>query len=139
VSFKFRFYNILLHVTHTHIELEVTLFFRGYLFYSPKDKKVFVTINVRFREKDYVNNFKPKSEVLLEQMLEARNSTSSIVLEDEVIVSSTPQITTNETPSTILPCRNGRIVRTPDRFLLLFFHFLAFCSGGSSNLLGLFP
>jgi len=28
VSFKFRFYNILLHDTHTHIKLEVTYFFK---------------------------------------------------------------------------------------------------------------
>jgi hypothetical protein len=30
VPFKFCFYNILLHDTHTHVNLEVSLFFRFY-------------------------------------------------------------------------------------------------------------
>ena len=34
---------------------------RGGLFYSPSDKKVFVSINVTFLEDDYMTNFKPRS------------------------------------------------------------------------------
>ena len=34
---------------------------RGGLFYSPSDKKVFVSTNVTFLEDDYMTNFKPRS------------------------------------------------------------------------------
>jgi hypothetical protein len=61
----------------------------GYLFYSPKDKKVFVSTNARFLE-DYVNNFRPKSKVALDEMLDSRSNTSSKVSKDEVVVLHTP-------------------------------------------------
>lgn len=54
---------------------EVCLFFgyfkgtRGGLFYSPKDRKVFVSTNVIFLEDDYVNNFKSKDRVVPKEML----------------------------------------------------------------------
>jgi hypothetical protein len=89
----------------------------GYLFYSHDDNKVFVTTNARFLENDYVNNFKPKSKVVVEEMLDARNDISSKAPEDKVVVSNTPQLTTGETSSTIIPRRCGRIVRIPDRFM----------------------
>jgi hypothetical protein len=59
---------------------------RGYLFYSPKEIKVFVTTNVRFLEEEYVNNNRPKSEVVLEEMVDERKTTSSEGPEDEVVV-----------------------------------------------------
>jgi len=34
-----------------------------------------------------------------------------------VVVSNTPQITVDETPSSIIPRRSGRIVRALDRFI----------------------
>lgn len=37
------------------------------LFYNLKDRKVFVSTNVRFLEDDYVNEFKSKSRVVLEE------------------------------------------------------------------------
>ena len=36
---------------------------RGYLFYSCKDNKVFVSTNAKFLENDYMNNFTPRSRV----------------------------------------------------------------------------
>lgn len=45
---------------------------RGYLFCSLEEKKVVVTTNNRFRKEDYVNNYKPKSKVVLEETLDAR-------------------------------------------------------------------
>ena len=36
---------------------------RGYLFYSHKDNKVFVSTNAKFLENDYMNNFTPRSRV----------------------------------------------------------------------------
>ena len=41
---------------------------RGGYFYSPKDQKVFVTTNVTFLEHDYMNNYKPQSKVVLEEL-----------------------------------------------------------------------
>ena len=54
--------------------LEVCLFIgypkgtRGGLFYSSSEKKVIVSTNAKFLEEDYVNNFKPKSKVILEEL-----------------------------------------------------------------------
>jgi hypothetical protein len=59
-------------------KIEVCLFVgyfkgtRGGLFYSVKDRKVFVGTNAIFLEDDYVNNLKSKSKVTLEEMLDAR-------------------------------------------------------------------
>jgi hypothetical protein len=50
---------------------------RGYLLYSPKEMKVFVITNVRFLEAEYVNNNRRKSEVVLDEMVDARKTTSS--------------------------------------------------------------
>ena len=41
---------------------------RGGLFYSPLDKKVFVSTNATFLENDYMTNFKPHSKVVLEEL-----------------------------------------------------------------------
>ena len=41
---------------------------RGGLFYSPSDKKVFVSTNATFLEDDCMKNFKPRSEVVLEEL-----------------------------------------------------------------------
>jgi hypothetical protein len=90
---------------------------RGYSFYSPKEMKVFVATNARFLKEEYVNNNRPKSEVILDEMVDVRETTSSEFFEDEVVVSNTPQITVDETPSSIIPRRSGRIVRALDRFI----------------------
>ena len=41
---------------------------RGGLFYSPQDNKVFVSTNATFLENDYMENFKPRSKVVLEEL-----------------------------------------------------------------------
>ena len=38
----------------------------GCLFYSPQDRKVIVSTHFTSLEEDYINNFKPKSKVILE-------------------------------------------------------------------------
>ena len=43
---------------------------RGYLFYSHKDNKVFVSTNAKFLENNYMNNFTPRSKVLLAKVNE---------------------------------------------------------------------
>ena len=42
---------------------------KGYYFYSPSDLKVFVSTNAKFLEKDYMNEFIPKSRIVLNEML----------------------------------------------------------------------
>ena len=41
---------------------------RGGLFYSPSDKKVFISTNATFLEDDCMTNFKPCSKVVLEEL-----------------------------------------------------------------------
>ena len=41
---------------------------KGYLFYNHKDNKVFVSTNAKFLEDDYVNNFNPRSKVVLAEL-----------------------------------------------------------------------
>ena len=43
-------------------------------FYSSLEKKVIVSTNAKFLEADYVNNFKPKSKVILEELYSAQES-----------------------------------------------------------------
>jgi hypothetical protein len=50
-------------------------------------------------------------------MVDAGNTTSSKVPEDEVVVSDTPQITVDETPSNVISRPSGKIVRALDRFI----------------------
>ena len=47
---------------------------RGGLFYSSLEKKVIVSTNAKFFEEDYVNNFKPKSKVILKELDSAQES-----------------------------------------------------------------
>ena len=47
---------------------------RGGLFYSSSEKKIIVSTNAKFFEEDYVNNFKPKSKVILEELDSAQES-----------------------------------------------------------------
>ena len=41
---------------------------RGGIYYNPKDKKVIVSTHATFLEDDYMNNFKPRSKVVLEEL-----------------------------------------------------------------------
>ena len=45
---------------------------RGELFYNSSNKKVFVNTHVTFLKEDYVNNFKLKSKVILEELVSAQ-------------------------------------------------------------------
>ena len=45
-----------------------------YFFYSSSEKKVIVSTNAKFLEEDYVNNFNPKSKVILEELDSAKES-----------------------------------------------------------------
>ena len=57
---------------------------RGGIFYNPRDKKVFMSIHAKFLEHKYINDFKPRSKVLLEDIFERKtqNDTTRVVEND---------------------------------------------------------
>ena len=66
------------HKLESHIEVCLFIGYpkgtRGGLFYSSSEKKVIVSTNEKFFEEDYVNNFKPKSKVILKELDSAQES-----------------------------------------------------------------
>ena len=73
------------------------IFFVGYqkgivggLFYSHKDNKVFVSTNAKFLENDYMNDFTPKSRVVLAEMNEPVIEQSMDETRNDVVVLDTP-------------------------------------------------
>ena len=92
---------------------------KGYLFYSRKDNKVFVSTHAKFLEDDYVNNFNPRSKVVLAELDEPVIEQPMDETRDDVVVLDTPQDSTHEMSSTQVPHRCGRIVWPPIRFISL--------------------
>ena len=86
----------------------------GY-FYSPKDNKVFVSINARFLENDHIRNHKSNKKVVLEEIDNDEISDLTKDQNDEIIVdqpdvrSETTQI--EEHPFSLR--RSDRVVRQP--------------------------
>ena len=102
------------------------VFFVGYpketvggLFYSHKDNKVFVSTNANFLENDYMNDYTPRSRVVLAEMNEPVIEQPMDETRDDVDVLDTPQNSTHEMTSTQVPRRSGRNVRPPIRFISL--------------------
>ena len=106
---------------------------RGYLFYSYNHSKVFVSTNAKFLENDYMNNFTPRSRVVLTEMNELVVDQSMDETRDDVVVLDSPQDTTHEMTSTLEPHRSGRSIRPPVRFTLLGETFEAISEGPKSN------
>ena len=82
------------------------VFFVGYpngtiegLFYSHKDNKVFVSTNAKFLENDYMNDYTPRSRVVLAKMNEPVNEQPMNEIKDDVVVSDIPQDITHEMSS----------------------------------------
>ena len=63
---------------------------RVYLFYSCNDNKVFVSTNVKFLENDYMNNFTPRSRVVLAEINEPVIEQPMDETMNDVIVSDIP-------------------------------------------------
>ena len=79
---------------------------KGNIFYSPSDNKTFVSTNARFLEEDYIKNMKPRSRLIIEELLGEKSSIS----QEEVV----PRPIVEETPSEAEPSaprRSGRVVR----------------------------
>ena len=90
---------------------------RGYLFYRCNDNKVFVSTNAKFLENDYMNDYTPKSRVVLVEMNEPIIEQSMDETRNDVVVSNTPQGITQEMTSTQEPYCSVRIIRPPVRFI----------------------
>ena len=86
---------------------------KGYLFYNHKDNKVFVSTNAKFLEDDYMNNFNPRSKVVLAKIDELVTEQPIDETRNDVIVLDTPQDFTHKMTSTQVPRHSGRIVRPP--------------------------
>ena len=89
----------------------------GGLFYSHKDNKVFVSATAKFLENDYMNDYTPRSRVILAKMNELVIEQPMDETRKDVVVSDTLQNITYEMTSTQELCRSGRIVRPPIRFI----------------------
>ncbi|XP_060966846.1 uncharacterized protein LOC133035120 [Cannabis sativa] len=96
---------------------------RGGLFYSHKDNKVFVSTNATFLEDNYMKDNKPKSEIVLEEMLTdtvPSNVPSSSTQEED---HPTPSVVATEKTTTKAPVqkvttprRSGRVSTKPSRY-----------------------
>ena len=64
-----------------------------------------------------MNNFTPKSRVVLAEMNELVSEQLMDETRNDVVVSDTPQDIAHELTSTQEPRRSGRIVRPPVRFI----------------------
>ena len=84
---------------------------RGGLFYSPQDKKVFVSTNATFLENDYMENFKPRSKVVLEEL-----QSDQIRPRPVTITGERNKETTNPIQDVIAPRRSGRVCKQPIRY-----------------------
>ena len=51
---------------------------KGYIFYSGVDKKTFISMNAQFLEEDYIRSMKPRSKLVLEELLGESISTSQL-------------------------------------------------------------
>ena len=70
-----------------------------------------------FLEDDYVNNFNPRSKVVLAELDEPVIEQPIDETRDDVVVLDTSQDSTHEMSSTQVSHRSGRIIRPPIRFI----------------------
>ena len=92
-------------------------FFIFFIFYNHKDNKVLVSINAKILEDDYVNNFNPRSKVVLAELDEPVIEQPMDETRDDMAVLDTPHDSTHEMTSTQVSRRGRRIIRPPIRFI----------------------
>ena len=78
---------------------------------------MFVNTNANFLKNDYMNDYTPKSIVVLAEMNEPVIKQSMDETRNDVVILDTPQDSTHEMSSTQVPRHSGRIVRPPIRFI----------------------
>ena len=78
------------------------------MFYSPQDNKVFVLTNATFLENDYMENFKPRSKVVLEEL-----QSDHIIPRPVTVTGEHNKETTDPIQDVIAPRRSGRVSKQP--------------------------
>ena len=81
------------------------------MFYSPQDKKVFVSTNATFLENDYMENVKPQSMVVLEEL-----QSDKIRPQPVTVTGKRNKETINPIQDVIAPQRSGRVSKQPIRY-----------------------
>ena len=84
---------------------------RGRIFYSPKENKTFVSTNATFLEHDYVNNHKPRSKVVLEEMVSNEVAKSPATTNEK-----RQEETASSSQNSREPRRSGRVSKQPTRY-----------------------
>ncbi|EXB36808.1 hypothetical protein L484_007870 [Morus notabilis] len=84
---------------------------RGRLFYSQADQKVYVSTNATFLEHDYMIDFKPRSKIVLEELL-----SDEIGPHPTRVVGPLREKTTVPDQTPKAPHRSGRVSMLPDRY-----------------------
>ncbi|WRX15341.1 Reverse transcriptase [Theobroma cacao] len=89
---------------------------RGYYFYNPQDKKVFVSANATFLKEEFVRNHKPRSKIILEELSDPSDLR---VNSEDVITQSDSKVEIESQPEhqIVVPKRSGRVVRQPKRYI----------------------
>ena len=59
---------------------------RGEIFYSTKDKNVFVSTHATFLEDDYMKNYKPKSKVILEELASSQEIPKTLEIPPQALM-----------------------------------------------------
>ena len=86
---------------------------KGYLFYDPKEQRVFVSTNARFLEEDYMIDNKPISKVILDELRAETNEGNEVpILVTQV---SPPLVVRTHEPR--VSRRSRRVVTQPERFI----------------------
>ena len=80
---------------------------------SSIDNKGFISTNAKFLENDYMNDYTPRSRVVLVEMNEPVIEQPMDETRDDVAVLNTPQDSTYEMTGTQVPRHSGRIIRPP--------------------------
>ena len=91
---------------------------RGGIFYNPRDKKVFMSTHATFLENEYMNKFKPRSKLLLEEIFKKKipDDSTRVVKKGTYFVTIGVVDIDNEIENitgwkVIMPRRSGRIRR----------------------------
>ncbi|KAL5760754.1 hypothetical protein ACOSP7_019244 [Xanthoceras sorbifolium] len=86
---------------------------KEYYFYSPTDLKVFISTNAKFLENDYMNNFAPKSRIILNEF--SGDTIPHKVSRPSPIINS--ELSQDQQPT--IPHRSGRVIKQPERYISL--------------------
>ncbi|KAG8381639.1 hypothetical protein BUALT_Bualt06G0142500 [Buddleja alternifolia] len=91
---------------------------KGGQFYSPNDHKVFVSTNAKYLEDELLSGYKSRSKLVLEEMTVLDTTSKQPNITENIDNTyDVPSVTTDVEPSTHEPCRSGRIIRPPVRYL----------------------